>query len=92
MAAILLLAAGQASNIEIAFDSGRCLSYLWLLMSFFDKYPKLKERKFLVELMVKTVYSTMALENQTVETSMVKDIVLSVIKEQESHNSKLSFN
>jgi hypothetical protein len=61
-------------------------------MSFFDKYPKLKERKFLVELMVKTVYSTMALENQTVETSMVKDIVLSVIKEQESHNSKLSFN
>lgn len=61
-------------------------------MSFFDKYPKLKERQFLVELMVKTVYSTMALENQTVEHSKVKDIVISVILEQESKNSKLTFN
>jgi hypothetical protein len=53
-------------------------------MSFFDKYPKLKEQPYLVEVMVRTLYSTMALEDQTVEESRVREIVLKIIKEQES--------
>jgi uncharacterized protein YneF (UPF0154 family) len=51
-------------------------------MSFFDKYPKLKEQPYLVEEMVKNLYATMALEDQTVEESKVREIVLKIIKEQ----------
>ena len=52
-------------------------------MSFFDKYPKLKDKPYLVEEMVRITYSTMALEDQTVEKSRIEELVLEVLKEQE---------
>lgn len=56
-------------------------------MKFYDKYPQLKEKKFLAQLLTNTVFSTMSLENQQVSMSKVKEIVLSLLKEQELKGS-----
>ena len=52
-------------------------------MKFYEKYPQLKEKVFLTEVLTNTVFSTMSLENQQVSMSRVKEIVLSLLKEQE---------
>ncbi|MCG3164824.1 MAG: hypothetical protein POELPBGB_00583 [Bacteroidia bacterium] len=52
-------------------------------MKFYDKYPQLKEKKFLAQVLTNTVFSTMSLENQQVSMSKVEEIVLSLLKEQE---------
>ena len=52
-------------------------------MKFYEKYPQLKEKVFLTEVLTNTVFSTMSLENQQVSMSKVKEIVLSLLKEQE---------
>jgi hypothetical protein len=52
-------------------------------MKFYDKYPKLKEKGFLAQVLTKTVFSTMSLENQQVSMSKVEEIVFSLLKEQE---------
>lgn len=52
-------------------------------MKFYGKYPQLKEKVFLNEVLTNTVFSTMSLENQQVSMSKVKEIVLSLLKEQE---------
>ena len=52
-------------------------------MKFYDKYPQLKEKGFLAQVLMKTVFSTMSLENQRVSMSKVEEIVLSLLKEQE---------
>jgi hypothetical protein len=52
-------------------------------MKFYEKYPQLKEKVFLTEVLTKTVFSTMSLENQQVSMSKVKAIVVSLLKEQE---------
>ena len=52
-------------------------------MKFYDKYPQLKEKGFLAQLLTNTVFSTMSLENQQVSISKVEKIVLSLLKEQE---------
>ena len=52
-------------------------------MRFYEKYPQLKEKVFLTEVLTNTVFSTMSLENQQVSMSKVKEIVLSLLKEQE---------
>lgn len=52
-------------------------------MKFYEKFPQLKEKKVLVELLTSTVFSTMSLENQEVSMPKVKEIVLSLLKEQE---------
>ena len=52
-------------------------------MKFYDKYPQLKEKGYLTQVLTKTVFSTMLLENQQVSMSKVEQIVLSLLKEQE---------
>lgn len=52
-------------------------------MKFYEKFPQLKEKKVLVEVLTNTVFSTMSLENQEVSMPKVKEIVLSLLKEQE---------
>jgi hypothetical protein len=52
-------------------------------MKFYEKYPQLKEKGFLAQVLTKTVFSTMSLENQQVSMSKVEEIVLSLLKEQE---------
>jgi hypothetical protein len=53
------------------------------IMKFHDKYPQLKEKGFLAQMLTKTVFSTMSLENQQVSMAKVEEIVLSLLKEQE---------
>lgn len=53
-------------------------------MKFYDKYPQLKEKKFLAKVLSNTVFSTMSLEDQRVPMPKVEDIVTSLLQEQES--------
>ena len=52
-------------------------------MKFYDKYPQLKEKKFLTQVLTNTVFSTMALEDQEVPWAKVEEIVLSLLNEKE---------
>jgi len=52
-------------------------------MKFYDKYPQLKEKGFLAQVLTNTVFSTMSLENQQVSRQKVEEIVLSLLNEQE---------
>ena len=52
-------------------------------MKFYDKYPQLKEKNFLTQMLTNTVFSTMSLENQQVSMLKVREIVLSLLKEKE---------
>ena len=56
---------------------------LWPRMKFYDKYPQLKEKRFLAQMLTNTVFTTMSLENQQVSMPKVEEIVLSLLKEQE---------
>ena len=46
-------------------------------MKFYDKFPKLKEKQFLAEILSRTVFSTMSLENQQVSIVKIEEIVSS---------------
>ncbi len=61
-------------------------------MKFYDKYPQLKEKSFLTQILTKTVFSTMSLENQQVSMLKVEEIVLSLLKEQELKGSQFFSN
>jgi hypothetical protein len=61
-------------------------------MKFYDKYPQLKEKGFLAQVLTNTVFSTMSLENQQVSISKVEEIVLSLLKEQESKGNQFFSN
>ena len=61
-------------------------------MKFYEKYPQLKEKDFLSQVLTKTVFSTMLLENQEVSLSKVEAIVLSLLKEQELKGSQFFSN
>ncbi|WP_192820429.1 hypothetical protein [Rufibacter sp. LB8] len=63
---------------------------IFVQMSFLDKYPKLKERQFLTNLVTKSVYATMALEDQKVEEAKVRQIVTSLLNQQTSEPGKLA--
>lgn len=52
-------------------------------MKFYDKYPQLKEKGYLTQILTNTVFSTMILENQQVSMSKVEEIVHSLLNEQE---------
>ena len=52
-------------------------------MKFYDKYPKLKEKSFLTQVLTSTVFSTMSLEDQQVSMPKVREIVLALLSEQE---------
>ena len=61
-------------------------------MKFYDKYPQLKEKKFLTQMLTDTVFSTMTLENQKVSKAKVKVIVLNLLKEQELKGNQFFAN
>jgi len=52
-------------------------------MKFKEKFPQLKEKNSLAQMLTNTVFSTMALENQQVSKLKVKQIVSDLLKEQE---------
>jgi len=52
-------------------------------MKFFEKYPQLKEKEFLTKILTDTVFSTMSLENQQVEKSKIKEMVMTLLREEE---------
>jgi len=61
-------------------------------MRFLDKYPKLKEQQFLTELLTNTVYATMALENQQLEETKVRQIVIDLLNPEKSKSDELTLN
>jgi hypothetical protein len=52
-------------------------------MKFYEKYPQLKEKEFLTQILTDTVFSTMSLEDQEVPKERVEEIVLSLLHEEE---------
>lgn len=58
-------------------------------MKFSDKYPQLKERQFLSNLLSKSVFSTMSLEDQTVAMPKIVEIVTKILSERESKSGQL---
>ena len=61
-------------------------------MKFYDKYPQLKEKEFLTQLLTDTVFSTMALEDQEVPKPKVEEIVLEVLQEEELKGNQFFFD
>lgn len=61
-------------------------------MKFYEKYPQLKNKSFLANLLTNTAFSTMALEDQTVEKSKVREIVNGVLQELELKNNQFFCN
>jgi len=57
-------------------------------MKFYEKYPQLRDRAFLSKMLVDTVYSTMALENQEVSIEKVEKIISDIIKDRELQDSQ----
>lgn len=57
-------------------------------MKFYDKYPKLKEKSFLIKILTDTIFSTMLLEEQQISKEKINEIVLSILKEQELKGSQ----
>ena len=49
--------------------------YICIGMKFYEKYPKLREKKFLSRLLTDTVFTTMSLEDQQVPRLKVTKIV-----------------
>ncbi|RYY06988.1 MAG: hypothetical protein EOP43_04590 [Sphingobacteriaceae bacterium] len=61
-------------------------------MKFYEKFPQLKEKDFLAQILTNTVFSTMALENQHVSELKVHEIVLSLLNEQELKGNQFFSN
>jgi hypothetical protein len=61
-------------------------------MKFFEKYPQLQKKEFLTQILTDTVYSTMSLEDQHVEKSKVKQIVIELLKEEELKGNQFFTN
>ncbi len=61
-------------------------------MTFYEKYPQLKERAFLTEMLTQTVFATMSLEDQQVPKEKVQEIVLSLLSNEELERNKLNGN
>lgn len=54
-----------------------------LTMTFYDKYPQLRSKAFLREILKKTVFATMALEGQTVPEEKIEAMVERLIVKKE---------
>ncbi len=61
-------------------------------MKFYEKYPQLKEKNFLAQVLTSTVFSTMSLEDQQVSMPKVEEIVQSLLMEQELKGSQFFTN
>jgi hypothetical protein len=76
---------GNAIHFEVS-------EYLCLVMTFYEKYPQLKEKTFLIQILTETVFTTMSLEDQQVPKDRVQEIVLSVLANEELERSKFNGN
>ena len=61
-------------------------------MKFYEKYPQLKEKAFLAQVLTTTVFSTMLLENQEVSLPKVEEIVSALLIEQELKGNQFFVN
>ena len=61
-------------------------------MTFYEKYPQLKEKAFLTEMLTETVFTTMSLEDQQVPKEKVQKIVLSLLSDEALESGKLNGN
>ena len=61
-------------------------------MTFYEKYPQLQDKVFLTRILTDTVFSTMLLEDQQVSKSIIKEIVLSLLSDQELKSGKFISN
>lgn len=61
-------------------------------MKFCDKYPKLKEKQFLSQLLMDTVFATMSLENQQVSKPQLTQIIEKLLAEKELKSGQFFFN
>jgi len=52
-------------------------------MKFYEKYPQFRDKAFLKNMLVNTVYTTMALEDQEVPKPKVEEMVERLLKEKE---------
>jgi hypothetical protein len=60
-------------------------------MKFYDKYPQLKEKAFLAQLLTDTVFATMALEDQEVPKQKVEEIMLALLDEEEKKGNQFFY-
>lgn len=65
---------------------------LRLTMKFYEKYPQLKDKAFLAQTLINTVFSTMSLEDQQVSMPKVRNIVLSLLQEHELKGNQFFFD
>ena len=61
-------------------------------MTFYEKYPQLKEKAFLTQMLTETVFTTMSLEDQQVPKDTVEAIVLSLLSDDKLENTKFIRN
>ncbi len=61
-------------------------------MTFFEKYPQLQEKAFLIQMLTDTVFATMSLEDQQVPRNKVESIVSSLLSSRDLEMSKLNGN
>ena len=66
-------------NLWVTYDSEG-------IMKFYEKYPQLRDRAFLSKTLERTLYATMALENQEVSKEKIALIVAKTIDKRESEN------
>lgn len=61
-------------------------------MTFYEKYPQLQEKAFLIKMLTETVFTTMCLEDQQVPKDKVEEIVLSILSDNKLESIKLKGN
>lgn len=61
-------------------------------MKFYDKYPQLREKSYLAEMLIETVFSTMSLEEQEVPKPKIQQIVSLLLEEEELKGNQFFIN
>jgi len=74
------------------FFASKFKIYLCHAMTFYEKYPQLKEKAFLTQMLTETVFTTMSLEDQQVPKDTVEAIVLSLLSDDKLENTKFIRN
>ena len=66
--------------------------YLCMVMTFYEKYPQLQDKGFLTEVLTKTVFATMALEDQQVPKAKVEEIILALLADEQLKTNQFYLN
>jgi hypothetical protein len=61
-------------------------------MKLYEKYEKLRQKAYVTELLVNSVFGTMALENQAVSELQVRALVIAHLREAELKGREFSHN